>query len=64
MTTNATLTRTEIAELRAAQDEAAQLYWAYPDAQWQEDFQQHWLWETKGVLAATCPNGFYWGKEE
>ena len=59
-----TLTNNEVADLRAAQDAAAALYWAYPDAKWQENFQQHWLWENKKVLAATCPDGLYWGKEE
>lgn len=61
MTTNATLTHTETEALRAAQDAAAALYWAYPDAKWQENFQRAWLLENKEVPTATCPDGLVWG---
>lgn len=39
---------TFIDELQQAQDESASQFWAYPNAQWQEEFQAAWLMKNIG----------------
>ena len=46
----------------AAQDEAAKSYWAYPDAQWQFEFQTVYLLSHYNVPQAKTPDGLVWGE--
>ena len=46
----------------AAQDEAAKYYWAYPDAQWQFEFQTVYLLSHYNVPQAKTPDGLVWGE--
>ena len=48
-------------ELRLAQDEAAAAFWAYPDAEWQINFQFSWLLSRFGIGCAEGPSGIFWG---
>ena len=36
----------------AAMDAAAAEFWAYPDAEWQENFLRHWAQENDAALVA------------
>ena len=40
------------AAMRAAQDKAASVFWKYPDADWQIQFQRQWL-----QAAGIAPSG-------
>ena len=50
-------------EMVAAQDSAAEGFWAYPDSEWQWEFQSQWLWENLRIRKAVSPDGLVWGEE-
>ncbi len=50
---NVKLTDDEVVEMLMAQKKAASKFWAYPDQQWQLDFQSSWLQSKFGVNSAT-----------
>lgn len=50
-----------IAEMKAAQHEAARQFWAYPNLEWQANFQEHWLLERGFPAKVLDPAGLVYG---
>ena len=46
------MTKEEIARMLADQDSQALEFWTYPDHQWQDQFQSHWIWTNVSPEAA------------
>lgn len=57
------ITSEQVAAMTAAQDSAAQEFWAYPSAEWQFGFQEQWLLEAFGEPRAQGPDGLVWGAD-
>ena len=56
-----TATSADIAALKAAQDAAAAVFWAYPDKDWQARFQAKWL-RNQGFAPLVVVEGIVWGE--
>ena len=56
-----TLTNRQVDAMLAAQDVAASRFWAYPDDNWQMNFQADYLMLNYGTPTAKDPSDLYYG---